>query len=112
LAFDPLAYDLAHIEGLIRGAFHPLLCLVKNQTSSNQGDITPPPGTRQELEIYVLRELLERDPVYRAQSDLWARRVLHLKELALKGDSPEEIIAELRTYDAPGDTVMGTAEGV
>ncbi len=113
LAFDPVNLDLAHIEGLVEQAFCPLLCLVRNQTSSSQADPAPIDGeTRQDLEAAVLRELLGRYMDYRGQEDLWAHRVLRVKDLALQGHAPEEIIAELRTWRAPaGIMPAGTGGG-
>ena len=99
LAFEHADLDLSQIKLLAEEALHPLLCNVKDTSSANTFEVrVSHMANRQEIERCVLQELLERDARYQAQSAHWARAALRLKELALGGSSPEEVLEELEDF--------------
>ena len=99
LNFDHADLDTARIEQMVKEAYEPIACLLRDTTSASEFDIsTDATLSRAELEKIVLRELVERDVRHRAQSEHWANMVLSLKRLALADSAPEEIVSELRRF--------------
>jgi len=69
---------------------------VQNHTTPPGWDVPEVEGSsRAELERYVLRELVERDEWRRPQSEAWVDAALRLKEMALRRDAPETVIAQV-----------------
>ncbi|MHB0856999.1 MAG: metallophosphoesterase family protein [Anaerolineae bacterium] len=99
LAFERSDLDLSHVREMVEGALQPLVCLLQDMTTTNDFEITSGETlTRADLERHVLVELLERDVRHREHSDAWAQMVQRVKQLALGSRSPQEIVAELRTF--------------
>ena len=101
LAFNRADLDISHLEEIIQSAFHPLIGRIRDDCVEDQRDILLPDGgtiDRNELERYVLSELLERDIRRRGDSHQWADMVLQIKRMALGHSTPQAIIAELRSF--------------
>lgn len=99
LAFSRADLDVAHVEEMVARAFSATVTRVKDSTTPSEFDIEPADNlTRQELEMLVLRELVERDARNRDHSQVWSEMAVRLKEMVLAGNSPKEIVAELAEY--------------
>jgi DNA repair protein SbcD/Mre11 len=101
LAFERADLDNSQIEKMVVAAFQPLHCLLKDVTLANEFEIQVSETlTRAEVELHVLRELVERDVRRRAQSEAWAKMILDLKSLALEDSPSTEVVAALRAFRA------------
>ncbi|MHB1295559.1 MAG: metallophosphoesterase family protein [Anaerolineae bacterium] len=99
LAFDRSDLSLPRVREMVENAFHPLVCLLQDNTTTSDFEITTGESlTRADLERHVLVELLERDIRHREDSDEWAQMVQRVKQLALGARTPQEIVAELRSF--------------
>jgi len=99
LGFDRAELDLARLEAMTREAFHAIVCRVRDATERSAFDIRLSDGmSRAELERHVLEELIERDVRRLHDSAAWAGLTIRLKQLALSGRPPEEILDELRAF--------------
>ncbi len=102
LPFDRLSLDLEPLRAALQEAFDPLLVQVKNMTQPTEHAIRADRGLgRAELERAVLEELLARDARFQGDAARWTQVVLNLKRLALRGASPEAILAELEAAADP-----------
>jgi len=99
LAFSRTDLDIGHIEALVTKAFDATVSRIKDSTVPSDYDIAPTEDlTRAQLERHILGELVERDARYRGQGAVWSELALRLKDMALTGHSPDEILAELGEY--------------
>jgi DNA repair protein SbcD/Mre11 len=117
LGFDRAELDLGRLEAMTREAFRAVVCRVRDVTERSAFDIRISDSmSRADLERHVLRELIERDVRRLSDSATWADLTVRLKQLALSGGSPEEILNELRAFRAappegpPGGPSGGTPE--
>ncbi|MHB8060843.1 MAG: hypothetical protein ACYDHO_08435, partial [Gaiellaceae bacterium] len=111
LGFDRAELDLTRLETMTREAFHAVVCRVRDVTERSAFDIRVSDGmSRADLERHVLRELIERDVRHLGDSAAWADLTVRLKQLALSGSAPEEILTELRTFrDAAPEMLAGVS---
>ncbi len=101
LPFSRGDLDVAALEARVSEMFGATVCRIRDETSPADYDVGPTEGlTRPELERHVLRELVERDVRYRAQSAAWASLVLRVKQMVLTGSGPGEIVEELAALTA------------
>lgn len=99
LGFDRAELDLARLEAMTREAFGAIICRVRDVTERSALDIRLSDGmSRADLERHVLRELIERDVRHLHDSEAWAGLTIRLKQLALSGSPPDEILEALRTF--------------
>jgi len=117
LGFDRAELDLSRLGAMTQEAFHAVLCRVHDTTDRGPLDIHMSDGmSRTDLERHVLRELIERDVRHLGDSATWADLTIRVKELALSGGSPEEVLNELRAFrealpeSPPGEPSGGAAE--
>jgi len=97
LPFDRNDLDLEYVRRLADDLLSPLLIRVKNNTRATEFEIAPEASlSRAELERSVLRDLIRRDASRREQADAWASAAVEVKQLALRGSSPEAIAAIVR----------------
>ncbi len=102
LDFDAGALDVAHMEEMVRGYFHPLYARVENNT--NDQDYVADDGeldgrdrsTWYELERRIFEELVSRDSRYLPASEQWGAVLSELKRMALDKDDPAAIAEFLR----------------
>ena len=106
--FDSADLDTQTVEKMVMDAFHPVVCQIKNTTAPTAFEIVTDGRSREEIERGVIRELLERDVRRRASSSEWADLVLGVKQMALDGDTPAQIVATLRAFR---QTVLGEGPG-
>jgi DNA repair protein SbcD/Mre11 len=99
LPFSRYDLDLTYIQDLLEEAWEPLgRPQVVNKSTPAEFEIALDPEIgRAELELQVIRQLLERDSRFRESAGEWTEGVLELKRLALGRSLPEEVIAYLRT---------------
>lgn len=103
LSFDASALDRSRLEQIVQQYFHPLVARVHDSTRDSEwevGDDETLDGsdrsTWQQLEMYAFEELLSRDARYQQHADEWARLVATLKQMALGGETGEQIVRKLR----------------
>jgi len=112
LAFDRADLDADLIEGMVRKAFQPIVCLVRDVTALHEFEVvTNESMTRADLERQVVQELVERDVRRRATSEQWTNMILSVKRLALDDCAPQEIVAALQAsgiLDAEASLASGT----
>ncbi len=103
LSFDASALDRARLEEIVQRLFHPLVARVHDSTRDNAWDPEDDESldgndrsTWQQLEAHIFEELLERDARYQQHAGEWARVVVTLKQMALDGESGEQIVQKLR----------------
>jgi DNA repair exonuclease SbcCD nuclease subunit len=103
LSFDATAIDRARLEEIVQQMFHPLVVRVHDSTRDNAWEMEDDDGldgndrsTWQQLEVHIFEELLERDARYQQRAGEWAKLVATLKQMALGGESGEQIIQKLR----------------
>jgi DNA repair exonuclease SbcCD nuclease subunit len=96
LAFAAADLPLEALRLRAEESFDALLARVQNHATPPGWDVPEVEGSsRVELERYVLRELVGRDEWRREQSEAWVDAALRLKEMALRRDAPETIIAQV-----------------
>ncbi len=111
LAFDAARLELARLEEFVRERFQAVYCHLRNLTAPTAFEVSPTEEmTRDELERYVLQELISRDAQRQPQSERWARLLLDLKRLGLEERPPEEVIALLEGALGEIEPLEGDAE--
>ncbi|NLD74475.1 MAG: exonuclease SbcCD subunit D [Chloroflexi bacterium] len=96
LPFSRADLDIGRLEKEVTGLFDAILCRFKDGTVPSEFDIELSENmTRADLERHVVRELVERDVRHRAQSEAWSDLILRLKDMALTGSAPQEIVEAL-----------------
>ncbi len=96
LPFGRADLDFARLEARVADLFAATACRVRDDTAPADFEVATATGlTRPELERHVLRELIERDVRRRQHSADWADLVLRVKQMALTGSGPGEIVDEL-----------------
>ncbi|MBC7234607.1 MAG: DNA repair exonuclease [Chloroflexi bacterium] len=99
LPFSRAELQIPLLQEMVAQAFDALLCNVRDQTVPREFEIRSNEQlNREELERFVLRELVEREPRHRAFSQSWTEMIRRIKQLSLSGAAPQEIIAELRAF--------------
>lgn len=97
LAFDRTALDLIALQDALRGAGDLLRASIATDGLTLRGmevaDAERLP--RDVLERDVLRELALNDARYAARADDWVETMLAIKDLALRGATPEAIVETL-----------------
>jgi len=93
LGFAPGDLPLEVLRLTIQTHFDALLARINNRAVP-PGDPPPPPGIN--VERHVLQQLIERDNRLRANSEFWTDTVLQFKEMALRHEAPERIVAQVR----------------
>jgi len=98
LCFDSTDLDTQVVEQMVREAFNPIVCQIKNNTAPTAFEVAVEGRSREEIEREVVREILERDIRRRAAGKEWADLVLTLKQMSLDGDTPAQIVATLQGF--------------
>lgn len=103
MSFDASALDRAHLEEIIEQMFHPLVTRIHDSTRDSEWELEDGEGqdgsdrsTWLALEMHIFEELLGRDARYQQHAGEWARLVASLKQMALGGESAEQIVQRLR----------------
>ncbi|MGE5335526.1 MAG: metallophosphoesterase family protein [Nitrososphaerota archaeon] len=103
LSFDASALDRSRLEDIVEQMFHPLVVRVHDSTRDSAWDVEDDGtldgndrSTWQQLEMHIFEELLARDARYQQHAGEWAKLVATLKQMALGGESPEQIVGKLR----------------
>ena len=102
LSFDATALDRSRLEEIVEKLFHPLVARIHDNTHDNEWEMddggldSADRSTWQQLEAHIFEELLSRDARYQPHADEWARVVASLKQMALSGEPPEQIVHKLR----------------
>lgn len=102
LSFDATALDRARLEEIIQQLFQPLVVRVHDSTRDNAWEMDDDGldgtdrSTWQQLEAHIFEELLGRDARYQSRAGEWAKLVVTLKQMALSGESGEQIVQKLR----------------
>lgn len=110
LAFDAARLELGRLEELVRERFQAVYCHLRNLTAPTAFEVSPAEEmTREELERFVLAELISRDGERAPQAERWASLLLDLKRLGVEERPPEEIIALLE--GALGESASSEGEG-
>jgi exonuclease SbcD len=97
LGFDPARLDLDAVKSWVYAVFNPLYVEVKDLT--RRPDEAAPARedeTRDVIEHRVLTDLFERDGQYAPLAADWARLTATIKEMALSGSSPQELVNATR----------------
>ncbi|MGI6377210.1 MAG: metallophosphoesterase family protein [Anaerolineae bacterium] len=96
LAFAPGDLSLELLRVPTQAAFDALLVRVENRAVPPGGVVEENGATsRSDVERHVLQQLIERDERLRASSEEWTGAVLQLKEMALRREAPEQIVAQV-----------------
>ena len=96
LPFSRADLDVPRLEAQVADMFNATVCRLRDDTAPADFDVPIAEGlTRADLERHVLCELLERDVRHRARSAEWADLILRVKQMALTGAGPGEILNEL-----------------
>jgi DNA repair exonuclease SbcCD nuclease subunit len=96
LRFERANLDLALLQETLLSELGALVCQVKNETTSREVEIANGEAlSRPDLERQVLLHLAARDARREPLAAEWATLAQKLKALALSGQDPEQIIAEI-----------------
>jgi len=96
LAFAPGDLTLERLRVPIQSAFNALLVRIENRAVPPGGVVEENGATsRSDVERHVLQQLIERDERLRTNSEVWTGAVLQLKEMALRREAPEQIVAQV-----------------
>ncbi len=96
LTFTRAELDLRQVEQMARDLFSATAVRVRDTTTSTDFDIeTTGTMTRPQLERHVLSDLVERDARYRGSGEAWANLIVRVKQMALSGSPPKDIVREL-----------------
>jgi exonuclease SbcD len=99
LSFSRADLDVTRLEKEVAALFDATICRLKDATVPSEFDIAMSENmTRADLERHVVRELVERDIRHRADSEAWSDLVLRLKDMALTGSAPQEIVEALGAF--------------
>jgi len=99
LPFDHSDLEIERIDELLREVFNPIVCSIKDVTIPNDFEIrVDVTMSRDELEHFVVKELVERDVRRRDNSEIWTKTVLKLKDMVLAGGTSNEIVNELSSF--------------
>jgi DNA repair protein SbcD/Mre11 len=103
LSFDATALDRARLEEIVTPLFHPLVTRIHDSTRDSEWELGEDDGLDgsdranwQQIEAHIFEELLQRDARYQQNAGEWARLVATLKQMALGGETPEQIVRKLR----------------
>lgn len=102
LSFDATALDRSRLEETVTALFHPLVARIHDNTHDNEWEMDDggldgaDRSTWQQLEAHIFEDLLARDARYQPRAGEWARVVANLKQMALSGEPPEQIVHKLR----------------
>ena len=98
LSFDRLDLDLKRIEDIIREEATVCHVVINSSRLDSPGFETKEEASRstEEVELSVLRQLVESDSRFSSQADYWAKNILMIKEMVLTGYPPEEILGTLQ----------------
>ena len=102
LSFDATALDRSRLEEIVEKLFHPLVARIHDNTHDNEWEMDDggldgaDRSTWQQLETHIFEDLLARDARYQPRAGEWARVVANLKQMALGGEPPEQIVHKLR----------------
>jgi DNA repair protein SbcD/Mre11 len=102
ISFDASAIDRARLEEIVQQMFHPLVVRVHDSTRDNAWDLDDDQldgndrSTWQQLEVHIFEELLARDARYQQRAGEWAKLIASLKQMALGGESGEQMLRRLR----------------
>ena len=103
LSFDASALDRAQLEETAQRLFHPLVVRIHDGTRDSEWELDDESGldssdrsTWLQLETHIFEELLQRDARFQQRAGEWARLVASLKQMALGGESAEQVVQKLR----------------
>ena len=98
LSFDRAELDLKRIEDIVREEVSVCHVVINTTRMSSPGfeTIEDESLSTDELELSVLRQLAESDSRFALQADYWAKSILAIKQMALGGYSPVEILTTLQ----------------
>ena len=98
LTFTRAELDLRQVEQMARDLFAATAVRVRDTTTSTDFDIeTTGTMTRPQLERHVLKDLVERDARYRGSGEAWANLIVRVKQMALTGSPPADVVRELQS---------------
>ncbi len=103
LSFDASALDRTQLEETAQRMFHPLVVRIHDGTRDSEWELDDENGldssdrsTWLQLETHIFEELLQRDARFQQRAGEWARLVAALKQMALGGESADQVIQKLR----------------
>lgn len=97
LNFDRVELDILQVQTLVEEIISPLLVRVRNNTRPVEFEIAPEEhGTRTDLELAVLRDLVLRDGRYQSHALEWSNLLVEVKDMVLAGSLPEAVVTTVR----------------
>lgn len=98
LSFDRASLDFEQLKVLVESHFSPLIAMLKNNTRPTDFEISTEANLpRIQLEHKIIQELFKQNSQYQSHAEQWADLAIEIKNLTLKGDTPDSIVSALRT---------------